>query len=377
MNQEDNSNMNSNITNKSQINDKKLGRGIASLLAMDEIDFDINSLTNTNIANHNTNNNFNTICKLSVDEIIPNPNQPRKYFDNNKLKELSESIKNTGLLQPIVVTSIQDGANKGKYLIVAGERRYKASKLAGLTQIQAIILNIKEQEILKNAILENVQREDLNPIEEASGYKKIIDTFGYTHEQLAKEIGKSRAHITNLLRILTLPEEVQSAIRNDNISLGHAKVLLGVDNPNEYLPTIIEKQLSVRQLEKMIANNGIYEESEYNNKNQKTNNNQDENTANITFEMIKQLYSPLSQQDDTTKPNTEGNKLNTSIIHNKLAEPNDEEWQKVENNIKIIEQQLSDSCGFNVRLTLKPEGNGKIEIDFANAEDLLELVKMF
>lgn len=348
-----------NSSNDNAVKDRRLGRGIASLLSNDlNIDFNIETKNeNANIGNIN-----NTLKELDINDVIPNPNQPRKHFDDVKLRELSESIKHSGLLQPIVVSQKKEN---GKYLIIAGERRYRASKIAGLTKIKAIVLELNEQEILKNAILENVQREDLNPVEEANGYKKIIDTFNYTHEQLAKEIGKSRAHITNLLRILTLPDEVLSAVKNNNISLGHAKVLLSVSNPMDYLSTILEKQLSVRQLEKMIENGGVYEEKEA----KKQDKEHETDTANITFEMIKQLYSPISNKE-------ENEKLNTVNVKQQLTE-NDEDWKIVEKNIKIIEQQLSDSCGFDIHLSLKQDGSGKVEIDFTNAEDLLEITKLF
>ena len=350
-------------TNYNNNSSKRLGRGIASLLEMDsDLESELNGSNENDLS---TFENFkNDLQELDIDEIIPNPDQPRKYFDDVKLHELSESIKHSGLLQPIIVSHKN---SDGKYVIIAGERRYRATKIAGIQKIRAIILNIEGQEILKNAILENVQREDLNPIEEAAGYRKIIDTFNYTHEQLAKEIGKSRAHITNLLRILTLPDEVQSAVKNGNISLGHAKVLLSVDNPTDYLLTVIEKQLSVRQLEKMIANGGVLDEEQP--KQNNTNNVDKEEVANITFDMIKQLYSPLSKNNDE--------KLEVGELKNKIKDTSDEEWKQVEHNVKIIEKQLADSCGFDLHLSLKHDGSGKIEINFSDAEDLLEIVKLF
>ena len=345
--------------------EKKLGRGIASLLAMDS-DFGID----LGSKNENQNAIRGSLLEINIEDIRANPNQPRKTFDDLKLKELSDSIKNNGLLQPIVVSI--DKTDTSKYLIIAGERRYRATKLAGLNKINAVVLNLEEKEILKNAIIENVQREDLNPIEEANGYKKVLDTFGYTHQQLADAIGKSRAYITNLLRILSLPDDVQSAIKNGNITLGHAKVLLSVENPEHYLETIIEKQLSVRNLEKWIEK-GTLEEP--NQKNDKKNNNvlnsSSDDVANITFDMIKQLYSPILQN------NSNDEKIDTEHLKNRISNQTDVEWRNIQNNIKIIEEQLRDSCGFNVKLSLKRNGSGKIEIDFADADDLLEIVKLF
>ena len=356
---------------------KKLGRGIASLLTIDD-DFNIDFNNDTHYRTASVIDTFG-LKELDVNSIIPNPDQPRKYFDDKKLYELSESIKHSGLLQPIIVSPSNKDQNNNinKYIIIAGERRYRASKIAGLSTIKAIVLDVPKQNMLKHAMLENVQRENLNPIEEASGYKKIIDTFGYTHEQLAKEIGKSRAHITNLLRILTLPDEIQSAIRNGNITLGHAKVLLGADSPTKYLSTIIEKQLSVRQLERLIVDNdGEAENTTIDHTQESNNKHKNDDTANITFEMIKQLYGPISQNEEDDLAHDD-KKLDVNKVKNKLNKLTDEEWQKAEKNIKIIEQQLSESCGFKVNLRLKPEGSGKLEIEFNNAEDLLELVKMF
>ena len=359
-----------NNDNRNLKSEKKLGRGIASLLTIDD-DFGLDDFSTAVGAINDV--ETNKLRELSIDDVLPNPNQPRKNFNNAKLRELSESIKSSGLLQPILVSKIKDGVNDGKYMIIAGERRYRASKMAGLTRVKAIVLDLEEQEILKNAILENVQREDLNPIEEALGYKKIIDTFGYTHEQLAKEIGKSRAYITNLLRILNLPEDVKDALENENITLGHAKVLLSVANPEDYLQAIIEKQLSVRQLENMIS--GADEGKNIADKEHPVDvdDNTNDNVADLTFEMIKQLYSPLTgATDDTNNANDENN--NSKNNFNNL---NNEEWKQIERNIKIIEKQLSESCGFDVHLSLKRDGSGKFEISFNDSGELLDLVKLF
>ena len=359
-----------NDDNRNLKSEKRLGRGIASLLTIDD-DFGLDDFSTAVGAINDV--ETNKLRELSIDDVLPNPNQPRKNFNNAKLRELSESIKSSGLLQPILVSKIKDGVNDGKYMIIAGERRYRASKMAGLTRVKAIVLDLEEQEILKNAILENVQREDLNPIEEALGYKKIIDTFGYTHEQLAKEIGKSRAYITNLLRILNLPEDVKDALENENITLGHAKVLLSVANPEDYLQAIIEKQLSVRQLANMISgadesNNVVSKEHSVD-----VDDNTNDNVADVTFEMIKQLYSPLTgATGDKNNSNDENN--NSKNNFNNL---NNEEWKQIERNIKIIEKQLSESCGFDVHLSLKRDGSGKFEISFNDSGELLDLVKLF
>ncbi|MBR1429053.1 MAG: ParB/RepB/Spo0J family partition protein [Rickettsiales bacterium] len=335
--------------------DRKLGRGIASLLAIDDEELDNNKSTFIN-----GDSSFG-LKELLIENIIPNPNQPRKTFDDAKLRELSNSIKHSGLLQPIIVAKGQN-ENSGKYIIIAGERRYRATKLAGLEKIKAVIIDIAEKDILKNAIIENVQREDLNPVEEANGYKHIIEDFGYTHDQLAKEVGKSRSHITNLLRILNLPSEVIIAIKNGNITLGHAKVLLGTDDPSKYLDDIITKQLSIRQLEKLIENGGKEEDEDEEDDGQ--------NPANITFDMIKQMYSPLQKQSEEHDTEDEDSGSDTQQLTR-------EERQSIDNNLRAIENYLKQNSGFDVKLKLNQDGSGKLEVDYKNADELLKLVKMF
>ena len=363
-------------SNKSKTNEKKLGRGLAALLDMDDdLEFSVDSVFGNKEQKDGSDEdvvNFNSyeLKEIDIDDIAPNSDQPRKHFNDEKLLELSKSIKNSGLLQPIVVT--KDRQNGGKYLIVTGERRYRACKIAGLSKINAIVLNLDECEILKNAVIENVQREDLNPLEEANAYKKIVDTFGYTHEQLAQEIGKSRAHITNLLRILKLPDNVLNALKNDKITLGHAKVLLGVENPSGYLSTVIDKQLSVRQLEKMIANEGVHEEENFH-KNKKS-----DSIADATIDIIKRFNEPVDDYiEDDVFENGEDKKKSKNNSKSKSLEHNNKEWQNVEDNIKVIEEQLSDSCGFDVKLKLNRNGSGKFEISFENPEDLQKIIKMF
>ena len=335
--------------------DRKLGRGIASLLAIDDEELDNNKSTFIN-----GDSSFG-LKELLIENIIPNPNQPRKTFDDAKLRELSNSIKHSGLLQPIIVAKGQN-ENSGKYIIIAGERRYRATKLAGLEKIKAVIIDIAEKDILKNAIIENVQREDLNPVEEANGYKHIIEDFGYTHDQLAKEVGKSRSHITNLLRILNLPSEVIIAIKNGNITLGHAKVLLGTDDPSKYLDDIITRQLSIRQLEKLIENGGKEEDEDEEDDGQ--------NPANITFDMIKQMYSPLQKQSEEHDTEDEDSGSDTQQLTR-------EERQSIDNNLRAIENYLKQNSGFDVKLKLNQDGSGKLEVDYKNADELLKLVKMF
>ncbi len=190
----------------------------------------------------------NKIIAISLEIIEKNPFQPRESFDDKGIKELAESIKEKGIIQPIIVREHED-----KYQIVAGERRFLAAKLAGLKSIPAIVKNISDEESAEIALIENVQRKDLNPIEEALAYKRLIDKFGYTQEELAKKIGKDRATITNSLRLLNLPDEIMEKLKSGLISAGHARAILSLKNEDEQkvlANEIIKRKLSVREAEK-------------------------------------------------------------------------------------------------------------------------------
>ena len=209
---------------------KGLGRGLSSLIGENKVE---------------TNNS-----KLSLSEIIPNRYQPRKNFDEESLKELSNSIKERGVIQPIIVRKSK--IENTKYEIIAGERRWLAARKAGLHNIPVIITDVDDLKSLEFAIVENVQRHDLNPLEEALGYKRLIDEFSYDQEKVSRFIGKSRSYITNSLRLLSLPEEVLNFIKSKKISAGHAKILVGLSNAEFIANKIIEKKLSVRQTENFV-----------------------------------------------------------------------------------------------------------------------------
>ena len=206
---------------------KGLGRGLSSLLG------DSPKKINTN--------------KVSIKDISRNKLQPRKHFDKDSLEELTNSIKKQGVIQPIVVRP--DKSSEGKYEIVAGERRWLASQNAGLHEVPVVILNIDDVKSLEFAIVENVQRQDLNPIEEAGGYQRLINDFNYNQEKLSQFIGKSRSYIANSLRLLSLPEEVLLMVEQGNLSAGHARSLIGLVNSVDIAKKIIQKKLSVRQSE--------------------------------------------------------------------------------------------------------------------------------
>ena len=209
---------------------KGLGRGLSSLIG--------DSKVNTNLN------------KLSITNLVRNKLQPRKIFDKENLDELADSIKVRGVIQPIIVRESND--HKNKYEIIAGERRWLAAQNAGLHEVPVVITEANDLKSLEFAIVENVQRQDLNPIEEANGYQRLIDDFGYDHEKVAKFIGKSRSHISNCLRLLGLPKEVILMIETNKLSQGHAKVLVGLENAFFVAKKIIDKNLSVRQAESLV-----------------------------------------------------------------------------------------------------------------------------
>ena len=194
--------------------------------------------------------NKTSITKLSINNISRNKFQPRKVFNKDNLEELTISIKERGVIQPIIVRPDKDSS--GKYEIIAGERRWLASQNAGLHEIPAVILNVNDEKSLEFAIIENVQRQDLNAIEEAQGYQRLIDEFSYNQEKLAKFIGKSRSHIANCLRLLNLPKEVIAFVEKEQISAGHARSLIGLPNAQLIAKKIADNKLSVRQSEKLV-----------------------------------------------------------------------------------------------------------------------------
>ena len=209
---------------------KGLGRGLSSLIG------DSQSIEDKS--------------KISISSIVRNKYQPRKKFDKESLEELTNSIKERGIIQPIVVRRSED--QDGKYEIIAGERRWQSAQNAGLHEVPVIIIKANNLKSLEFAIVENVQRKDLNPIEEAEGYKRLIDDFNYDQDKVSKFIGKSRAHISNCLRLLSLPKEVIELIIEEKISQGHAKILVGLENAFFLAKKIIDKKLSVRQSEHLI-----------------------------------------------------------------------------------------------------------------------------
>ena len=252
---------------------------------------------------------------LPIDRVFPNKNQPRKLFDNSTLEELAQSIRENGVLQPILVRQI--GNN---YQIVSGERRYRASKLAGMKSIPAVVRRLSEEKTMLAALIENIQRQDLNPVEEARTLRDIILNYGLTHDQLAEKVGKSRSALTNRLRLLQLPPEVQLMVADGRISAGHAKMLAGLkDNETVrfWAKKIISEQLSVYETEKQIGQSKAEEQ--------------------VTFKK---------------KLKTSG----TSDLH-----------------IRALEDTLQELWGAKVRIR-QGKSKGRIEIEFYNTEDLERVV---
>ena len=208
---------------------KGLGRGLSSLIGESKIEATTN--------------------KLLISDLYPNKFQPRKIFDVDSLSDLEKSIKERGIIQPIIVRKSDENS---KYEIIAGERRWLAAQKAGLNEVPVVVTEADDLKSLEFAIVENVQRNDLNPLEEAQGYQKLINDFAYDQEKVSKFIGKSRSYITNCLRILTLPNDVLNLIETKKISTGHAKILVGLENASFVAHKIIEKKLSVRQSENFV-----------------------------------------------------------------------------------------------------------------------------
>jgi ParB family transcriptional regulator, chromosome partitioning protein len=268
---------------------KGLGRGLSSLIGETKIESKKN--------------------QLSISDLVPNKYQPRKIFDEDNLTDLTNSIKERGILQPIIVRKSSD--NKSKFEIIAGERRWLAAQKAGLHEIPVVITEADDLKSLEFAIVENVQRHDLNPLEEAQGYKRLIDEFSYDQEKVSKFIGKSRSHITNSLRLLSLPEEVIKLIETQKLSAGHAKILVGLENATYVANKIVEKKLSVRKAESFVR----------------------------IFKNKKQKFNKTSDA-----------------------------------NIKDLEMSVSNKIGLNVEIRHKKNNKGKIILEYKDLDQLNKII---
>lgn len=274
------------------------------------------------------------LLNLKIKNILANVNQPRKNFDEKKLEELKESIKNNGLIQPIIVRKIDIGKNKGKYEIIAGERRFRAVKMLNMEEIQAIVINAGDGKTYEYGVLENIQRENLNAIEEGEAYLMLINVYNYSQEELAKKLGKTRSAIANKIRLLKLPEEVKEQIKNDELSYGQARTLLSLNDDEKIVKMakkVVEKNISVRELEKIVKQKNekklVKTEKNYEKieENDRSENNFEKNDGEKQF-----LEEKLRQFFDT-KVEIKGN-----IMENGKIEINFFSYEELERIIEII-----------------------------------------
>lgn len=274
------------------------------------------------------------LLKIKMKSITANINQPRKYFDAEKMEELKESIKNNGLIQPITVRRIEAGKNKGKYEIIAGERRFRAFRMLGMEEIDAIRLEAGDLKSYEYSVLENIQRENLNAVEEAESYAMLIEVYGYSQEKLAEKFGKSRSAVANKIRILKLPEKVKDMVRKNELSYGHARTLLSLNDPGEILKVAEKtggKNISVRNLEKIVRKlNG-----------KKANGGE--------------------EKEETEKQRHLSEAVN-------IKENNGEK--------SFIEEKLKEFFETKVKINGDIHKSGKIEIDFYNYEDLSRIIEL-
>lgn len=224
---------------------KNLGRGLASLMGNFEANTEREVITSARVASEDR------IYHIPIDKIKANPNQPRKHFDEETLQELAKSIEKSGVISPIMVKRIEDS---DEFEIIAGERRFRATQYAGVTKIPAIIKDIEEDTAFELSIIENIQRQNLNVVEEAKSYKELMSKCSYSQNEVAIIVGKSRSHVTNILRLLNLPQPILDMLVEEKITMGHARALIGVENAEKLAINIAEKGLSVRDIEKIIKN---------------------------------------------------------------------------------------------------------------------------
>ena len=279
-----------------------LGRGLDSLISMDDVQPSGSSAIN----------------EIAIDLIKPNPDQPRINFDEEALEELATSIRELGIIQPLTLRS----AEAGTYMIISGERRYRAAKLAGLDTVPAYVRTANDSELTEMALIENIQREDLNAIEIALTFRKLIDQYNLTQERLSERIGKKRATIANFLRLLKLPAEVQLGLRDTAVDLGHARALLSVEKPTMQLKLyneILKKGLSVRQVE----------------------------------QRAKEM-----NEEGSTEPKAPAKKVNNA-------------------DYDVLKQHLSKSFGVAVSFACNKDGKGKISFPFKNEEELERIIRIF
>ena len=288
------------------------------------------------------------LLTLKIDRIIANSNQPRKYFDKEKMSELKESIKNSGLLQPITVRKISGG----KYEIIAGERRYRACRELGMENIPAIEINTGDARGYELSVLENIQREDLNPIEEAESYLMLMEVYGYTQEKLSEKLGKNRSSLSNKIRILKLPGNVKELVKKRELSYGHARTLLALSDEKQIIELakeVIEKKYSVRETEKKVKI--ILEKNTF---------------SNFSFSNI------LSDK----RRKMENNDTHLEKFSEKENETNKESYKEQDAEKVFLENKLREFFESSVEIKGNLHENGKIEIKFHDYEELERIIEL-
>ena len=292
------------------------------------------------------------LLNLKMDKIVTNSNQPRKYFDNGKMSELKDSIKNSGLLQPITVRKISNG----KYEIVAGERRYRACRELGMESIPVIEMNVGDARGYELSVLENIQRENLNPIEEAESYLMLMEVYGYTQEKLSEKLGKTRSSVSNKMRILKLPASVKEMVKKGEISYGHARTLLSLSDEKkieEVAKEIINKGYSVRETEKrvkVLINKG-----------------------NSSEEFSSDLGSREKELGNDSQNENSNNKGNNDFPE-KEYNAYEESYEEKDSEQLFLESKLREFFESSVEIKGNLHGNGKIEIKFHDYEELERII---
>ena len=292
------------------------------------------------------------LLNLKIDKIVTNSNQPRKYFDNGKMSELKDSIKNSGLLQPITVRKISNG----KYEIVAGERRYRACRELGMESIPVIEMNVGDARGYELSVLENIQREDLNPIEEAESYLMLMEVYGYTQEKLSEKLGKTRSSVSNKMRILKLPASVKEMVKKGEISYGHARTLLSLSDEKkieEAAKEIINKGYSVRETErrvKVLINKG-----------------------NSSEKFSGDLGSRGKESENESQNKNLNDKENNDFSE-KEYNAYEESYEEKDSEKLFLEGKLREFFESSVEIKGNLHGNGKIEIKFHNYEELERII---
>ena len=292
------------------------------------------------------------LLNLKIDKIVTNSNQPRKYFDNGKMSELKDSIKNSGLLQPITVRKISNG----KYKIVAGERRYRACRELGMESIPVIEMNVGDAKGYELSVLENIQRENLNPIEEAESYLMLMEVYGYTQEKLSEKLGKTRSSVSNKMRILKLPASVKEMVKKGEISYGHARTLLSLSDEKKIeaaAKEIINKGYSVRETErrvKVLINK--------------------ENSSEEFSSDLGSREKELGNDSQTENSNNKGN----NDFPEKEYNGYEEGYEEKDGEKLFLEGKLREFFESSVEIKGNLHGNGKIEIKFHNYEELERII---